>query len=113
MHLRRDFQAMIDRSGNGERIGRRVLSLLIQSIRYGHKLRDGTLSWSVSKGRMRSLRREVMQTPLDGSKCRCVKMAMTRYEFLEVEEGIWNFACVNGVVPTGNAVGQALRHVVI
>jgi transposase len=45
-HLRRDFQAMIDRGGNGERIGRRLLSLSSRLFRHWHKVRDGTLPWS-------------------------------------------------------------------
>jgi Transposase IS66 family len=45
-HLRRDFQAMIDRGGNGEKIGRRLLSLSNRLFRHWHKVRDGTLSWS-------------------------------------------------------------------
>jgi hypothetical protein len=60
-HLRRDFQAMIDRGGDGERIGRQLLSLSNRLFRHWHRVRDGTLPWSAFPERMRRLRREVKQ----------------------------------------------------
>jgi transposase len=112
-HLRRDFQAMIDRGGNGEPIGKRLLSLSNRLFRHWHRVRDGTLPWSAFQKRMRSLRREIKQTLQEGSKCRCAKTAATCFELLKVEEGLWSFACVEGVAPTNNAVERALRHAVI
>jgi hypothetical protein len=58
---------MIDRGGNGERIGRRLLSLSNRLFRHWHKVRDGTLSWSAFQERMLRLRREVKRTLLEGS----------------------------------------------
>jgi transposase len=112
-HLRRDFQAMIDRGSNGVRIGRRLLSLSNRVFRHWHKVRDGTLSWSAFQERMRRLRREVKQTLLEGSKCPCAKTAATCFELLKAEEGLWSFVRVEGVAPTNNAVERALRHAVI
>jgi transposase len=112
-HLRRDFQAMIDRVGHGEPIGKRLLSLSNRSFRHWHRVRDGTLHWSAFQKRMRSLRREIKQTLQEASKCRCAKTAATCFELLKVEEGLWSFACVEGVAPTNNAVERALRHAVI
>ena len=60
-HLRRDFQAMIDRGGDGERVGRRLLSLSNRLFRHWHRVRDGTLPWSAFQERMSRLRREVKQ----------------------------------------------------
>jgi transposase len=112
-HLRRDFQAMIDRGGNGETIGQRLLSLSNRLFRHWHKVRDGTLPWSDFQKRMRRLQREVKQTLLEGSRCPCAKTAATSFELLKVEQGLWNFARVEGVAPTNNAVERALRHAVI
>jgi transposase len=112
-HLRRDFQAMIDRGGNGETIGKRLLSLSNRLFRHWHRVRDGTLPWSAFQKRMRSLRREVKQTLQEGSKCPCAKTAATCFELLKVEEGLWSFACVEGIAPTNNTVERALRHAVI
>jgi transposase len=112
-HLRRDFQAMIDRGGDGEKIGRRLLSLSNRLFGHWHRVRDGTLEWSSFQERMSRLRREVKQALLEGSRCSCAKTAATCFEILKVEEGLWAFARVKGVEPTNNAVERALRHAVI
>jgi transposase len=112
-HLRRDFQAMTDRGGDGEKIGRRLLSLSNRLFRHWHRVRDGTLEWSSFQERMSRLRREVKQALLEGSRCSCAKTAATCLEILKVEEGLWAFARVKGVEPTNNAVERVLRHAVI
>ncbi len=112
-HLRRDFQAMIDRGGDGEKIGRRLLGLSNRLFRHWRRVRDGTLAWSAFQERMKRLRREVKRALRDGSRCACAKTAATCFEVLKVEEGLWTFARVRGVAPTNNAVERALRHAVI
>jgi transposase len=112
-HLRRDFQAMIDRGGDGETTGRRLLSLSSRLFRHWHRVRDGTLEWGVFQERIDRLRREVKQALQEGSRCSCVKTAATCFEILKVEEGLWTFARVKGVEPTNNAVERALRHAVL
>jgi transposase len=112
-HLRRDFQAMIDRGGDGETVGRRLLSLSNRLFRHRHRVRDGTLEWGPFQERMSRLRREVKRALEDGSGCSCAKTAATCFEILKVEEGLWAFARVKGVEPTNNAVERALRHAVI
>ena len=112
-HLRRDFQAMIDRGGDGEKTGRRLLSLSNRLFRHWHRVRDGTLEWSSFQEQMSRLRREVKQALQEGSRCPCAKTAATCFEILKVEEGLWTFARVKGVEPTNNAVERALRHAVI
>ncbi len=112
-HLRRDFQAMIDCGGNGERIGRRLLSLWNRWFRHWHRVRDGTLEWGAFQDRMSRLRREVKHALEDGSRCACAATAGTCFEILKVEEGLWTFARVKGIEPTNNAAERALRHAVI
>jgi transposase len=112
-HLRRDFQAMIDRGGDSEQIGRQLLALSNRLFRHWHRVRDGTLQWSAFQELMSRLRREVKQALLEGSRCPCAKTAATCFEILKVEEGLWTFARVKGVEPTNNAVERALRHAVI
>jgi transposase len=112
-HLRRDFQAMIDRGGDGATRGRQLLSLSNRLFRHWHRVRDGALQWSSFQERMSRLRREVKHALLEGSRCSCAKTAATCFEILKVEEGLWTFARVKGVEPTNNAVERALRHAVI
>jgi transposase len=112
-HLRRDFQAMIDRADDGQRIGKRLLSLSNRLFRNWHRVRDGTLEWSVFQKRMARLRREVKGALEEGSRCACAKTAATCFEILKVEEGLWTFARIRGIDPTNNAAERALRHAVI
>lgn len=112
-HLRRDFQAMIDRGGDGEPIGRQLLSLSNRLFRHRHRVRDGTLEWGSFQQRMSRLRGEVKHALVEGSRCPCAKTAATCFEILKVEEGLWAFARVEGVEPTNNAVERALRHAVL
>lgn len=112
-HLRRDLQAMIDRGGGGERIGRRLLGMSNRLFRCRHRVRDGTLEWEAFQERMRRLRREVSQALNDGSRCSCAKTAATCWEVLKVEDGLWSFARVRGIDPTNNAAERALRFAVI
>jgi transposase len=101
-HLRRDFQAMIDRGGLGQAIGERLLALSNRLFRHWHRVRDGTLEWPVFQAYMRRLRREVKQALEEGSTCGCAKTGATCFEILKVEEGLWNFARVPDVEPTNN-----------
>jgi transposase len=112
-HLRRDFQAMIDRGGDGKPIGERLLKQSHRLFHDWHRVRDGTLDWKSFGKRMARLRCEVRQTLNEGSKCDCAKTAATCWEILKVEEGLWTFARVEGIEPTNNAAERALRFAVI
>ena len=112
-HLRRDFQAMIDRGGDGRPIGEKLLSLSHRLFHDWHRVRDGTLEWEAFGSRMVGLRREVRQSLEEGSRCGCARTSATCFEVLKVEEGLWTFARVKGIEPTNNAAERALRFAVI
>ena len=104
---------MVDRGGEGERTGTRLLSLSNRLFRHWHRVRDGTLPWNAFQERMHRLRREVKHTLLEGSRCHCAKTAATCFELLKVEDALWTFTRVKGISPTNNVVERALRHAVI
>jgi transposase len=112
-HLRRDFQAMIDRGGAGKPTGETLLTLSHRLFHNWHQVRDGPLDWETFGKRMARLRREVRQALLEGSKCGCARTSATCFEILKVEEGLWAFAKVKGIEPTNNEAERALRFVVI
>jgi transposase len=112
-HLRRDFQAMIDRGGPGEEIGRRLLRLSGRLFEVWHRARDGTSEEGAFQERILRLRPRVRRALRDGAKCACATTARTCAEILRVEEGLWNFVWFPGVEPTNNAAERALRHAVI
>ena len=112
-HLRRDFQAMIDRGGEAAVIGRRLMRLSDRIFGRWHQARDGTLEWECLPERVLRLRPAIQRALEDGSECACAATAGTCSEILRVEEGLWNFVWFPGVEPTNNAAERALRHAVI
>ena len=76
-HLRRDFQAMIDRGGPGEAIGRRLLGLSDRLFEVWHRARDGTLEEGAFPERILRLRPRVRRALQDGTRCDCATTART------------------------------------
>ena len=112
-HLRRDFQAMIDRDNSGSAVGRGLL--LHADILFDHwqRVRDGTLSRAGFRRHYRGwLRTEVRLLLASGSAVGCAKTAGMCRELLAVESSLWTFADVSGVEPTNNAAERAVRHAV-
>jgi transposase len=112
-HLRRDFQAMIDRTNGGSAIGRELLLFSDDVFHWWYRVRDGTLQ-------RRSLRtyiagqRPWLRTLLGkGVVCGCAKTAAVCRELLKLEPALWTFLRVAGVEPTNNAAERALRHAVL
>jgi transposase len=112
-HLRRDFQAMIDRQNAGSATGEELLTLADILFDHWQKVRDGTRTraWLVRK-HLTWLQREVRFHLEQGMVCGCVKTAGVCRELLAVEGSLWTFASVPGVEPTNNAAERALRHAV-
>ena len=112
-HLRRDFQAMIDRGGAGEPIGRRLIRLSDRLFRWWHRLAEGKVDRERFRTAMTRLRREVKAALQDGTRCACKTTGGSCAEILRVEEGLWTFTRIAGVPPTNNAAERAERHAVI
>jgi transposase len=112
-HLRRDFQAMIDRGGAAEPIGRRLLRLSNRLFRWWHRLEQGEADRPAFRVAMARLRRDVKAALEDGTRCACKTTGGSCAEILRVEESLWTFARVVGVLPTNNAAERAERHAVI
>jgi transposase len=112
-HLRRDFQAMIDRRNAGGEVGEELLAHAQILLGQWKRVRDGTLSRGGFQSRYLSwLRREVADLLRRGSACGCAKTAGVCAELLSLEESLWTFASVEGVEPTNNAAERAVRHAV-
>ena len=97
-HLRRDFQAMIDRGGAAEPSGTKLLRLSDRLFRWWHRLEAGIVDW----GQFRMVKgggRDV-QAALERVAC----PRTDPREIRRVEESLWSFAHVMGVSPTNNVV---------
>ena len=113
VHLRRDFQAMIDRGGAAEPIGRRPLRRSNRLFRWWHRRADDDVDRVRLRAAMARLRCEVKAALDDGTRCGCQTTSGSGAEVRRVEQSLWTFARVEGVPPTNNAAERALRHAVI
>jgi transposase len=109
-HLRRDFQAMIDRGGAGAAVGEILLEQAEVLFGWWHWVRDGTWAPATFPGYMHWLRGAFQQELAAGARCACPQTAATCQELLKVEPALWTFGGVPGLAPTHNAAARALRH---
>jgi transposase len=112
-HLRRDFQAMVDRGGPSAAVG---TDLLVQAgviFDWWYKVRDGTRSRRWLQRLLADIRPDVVELLRRGGRCRCAKTAATCREILEVEAALWTFTSVEGMEPTNNAAERAVRPAVL
>ena len=112
-HLRRDFQAMIDRGPPGKAIGERLLRQSNILFHLWHRFAEGRLSRTQLQTAMKPVQQAVRRVLTAGQKCRCGQTAGTCKELLGHEEWLWTFVTNDGVEPTNNEAERAERHGVL
>jgi len=112
-HLRRDFQAMIDRQNAGSAIGEELLEFSDDVFHEWYRVRDGTLRRSSLRTYIAQQRPWLRALLKKGSGCGCAKTAAVCRKLLKLEPALWAFVRVEGVEPTNNAAERALRHAVL
>lgn len=112
-HLRRDFQAMVERGGESERIGQALLAQAEQLFTFWHRARDSTLSRADFQAQVQPLRQQVGELLRQGAQVAHPKTAHTCAKILQVEVALWTFVEQAGVEPTNNAAERALRRAVL
>jgi transposase len=112
-HLRRDFQAMIDRGNDGQPIGERLLALADDLLGAWKRVRDGTLTHRrFCSHHLGGIRAGVYAILRRGRECRCAATAGVCRELLARYPALYTFGGTDGVEPTNNAAERALRHAV-
>jgi transposase len=111
-HLRRDFQALIDRGGAGAAIGRELLLLSDDLFFFWPRVREGTWSREQFQRWLNRWRPEWEQAVRAGTVCACRRAQTLCRELQRLEATLWRFAEQEGVEPTNNAAEQALRAAV-
>jgi transposase len=112
-HLRRDFQAMIDRRAGGQEVGSKLLHFSGLIFHWWRRLQAGAIRRSTlraSVGWLRPVIRLNLESGRDGP---CKWTAKVCRQLLALEGSLWTFARVEGVAPDNNAAERALRHGVI
>jgi len=112
-HLRRDFQAMIDRGNEGQAIGEALLGQSNRLFHLWHQVKQETLSRAGLRTAIQPVRQAVRRALRRGKACGCSKTAGTCKELRGHEEWLWTFVSVEGVEPTNNTGGRAERHGVL
>src|SRR4051812_14229424 len=90
-HLRRDFQAMIDRGNEGRAIGAALLGQSNTLFHLWHQVKQGTLSRAHFAEAIKPVRQAVRRTLRRGQACGCGKTAGTCKELLGHERWLWTF----------------------
>jgi transposase len=111
-HLRRDFQAMIDRGGPSREVGEALLEHASVMFAWWHWVRDGTWPQSTFQSHVRTLRASFKLELEWGSQSACPKTAATCRELLLHEAALWTFVRVEGIEPTNNSAERSLRGAV-
>ena len=113
-HLRRDFQALIDRGDHqAKRLGYDLRRMTCKLFEHWGNYRDGTISRTAFVRRMASVRREVERLLLRGITSGNKSLVGMCQELYEHREWLWTFVRCEGIEPTNNAGERALRHAVI
>jgi transposase len=113
-HLKRDFQAMIDRGTvPGKWLGSRLRRVTCELFEHWADYRAGKISWAALRRRMGPVRRKVECLLLRGTQSEDADVRGTCRELYEHRRWLWTFLRHEGVEPTNNAGERALRHAVI
>lgn len=112
-HLKRDFQAWVERGGESAVIGCLLLARFKQFFGFWHRVRDGTLSRLDFQARMQPIREEVVGLLEIGTLLDHRETRRTSHNILKVKQALWTFVDREGVEPTNNAAERALRRGVI
>ena len=112
-HLKRDFQALVERGGESERLGRALLEQVEKMFSLWHRVRDGTLSRGDFQTAMQPIQTRVGDLLREGATLACDKTRRTCENLLKLEVALWTFVRVEGVEPTNNSAERGLRRAVL
>lgn len=108
-HLRRDFQAFVERGGESQRIGQTILTQADLMFEGWHKVRDGTMNRTTFQNKMKPVQATVGKLLRQGTECNHSKTAGTCRDILKREAALWTFVHIEGVEPTNNLAERQIR----
>lgn len=112
-HLKRDFQALVERGGESAGLGRALLACIKQMFELWHRVRDGPLARADFQAAMQPIQRRVGELLRAGAQLAHTKTRHTCANILKLEVALWTFVRVEGVEPTNNSAERPLRRAVV
>jgi transposase len=112
-HLKREFVAWSQRTGETARIGLALLATEKQLFTAWYRVRDGTLAWADFQVAMLPLMAWVRTLLAEGATGADAKAQGTCRNLLKREAALWTFVWEPGVDPTNNCAERPLRRAVL
>jgi transposase len=112
-HLKRDFQCLVERGGESEKIGQQLLEQIKEMFSIWHQMQDGQLSRVEFVKAMKPIQGRVGALLREGAQSEHAKTQRTCRNLLGVEAALWSFVEVSGVDPTNNGAERPLRRAVL
>jgi transposase len=112
-HLKRDFQALVERGGESERVGRALLDQVEKMFGLWQRVRVGALSRADFQTAMQPIQGRVGDLVREGATLACDKTRRTCENILKLEVALWTFVRVEDVEPTNNSAERGLRRAVL
>jgi len=112
-HLKREFVAWSERTGETARIGLALLAVEKQLFGLWYRVRDGTLTWAAFQVAMLPLMACVSTLLQEGVAGADMKAQGTCRNLLKREVALWTFVWEPGVEPTNNCAERPLRRAVL
>lgn len=112
-HLKRDFQKLIDRGGEGAATGRAGGRLLKRVFAAWHEFKGEKITRAELQARLDPLEKLLNGVLVDGAMGDDARAARFCKNLLKVEPGLWTFASHAGVEPTNNFMERLLRRAVL
>jgi len=112
-HLKREFIAWSERTGETARIGLALLAVEKQLFTLWYRVREGTLAWADFQVAMQPLMARVSLLLQAGAARAEGKVQGTCRNLLKREAALWTFVWETGVEPTNNCAERPLRRAVL
>jgi transposase len=112
-HLKRDFQALVDRGGEAELIGRWGLAEIERLFALWYRFRAGEFDRQELRRRLIPLQARMGRLLRRGHESPDRKAAGLCRELTKWWPALWTFARMEGVEPTNNVAERALRPAVL
>ena len=112
-HLRRDFQALVDRGGASACLGEALLAQERHLFDLWHRVRDGTLGRPEFQVAAAPIQSQIHALLQEGTSLPHAKTCHLCQNLLKLEPALWTFVTVEGVEPTNNSAERSLRRAVL